>query len=354
MIQFLLDISVYASFAFIMSFFARMSCQECGSNSKRIDLWLWMYILFFTFISAIRWNVGVDSTSYFVTFLSGDSYVGVKDEEHIWGLWQNFIYNNGISPAIGLGGAAFVQIFFLTNALKRYRRILIALPFILFGSHYFADYSNAVRQMMAASIFVWGTQFIINRNLIKYILTILLASSFHHSALALCIMYFLPTSIDTSKYRWLWIGILTCCLIIGRTPAFQNLADTINFLTAITGYDRYEGKVTEMLSGGYDDEKLGFGPMMLSFYLIGIFIMWYAPKLKETYGKYIPQFDLWYLLSNSYICIYFLICNISHIFIRPTMYFEVFQLIMASLLLLYFISRKYKYTLYASAYYLIK
>ncbi len=35
------------------------------------------------------------------------------------------------------------------------------------------------------------------------------------------------------------------------------------------------------------------------------------------------------------------------------MYFEVFQLIMASLLLLYFISRKYKYTLYASAYYLI-
>ena len=162
-------------------------------------------------------------------------------------------------------------------------------------------------------------------------------SSFEH-------LYYVfpPTkeSIDTSKYRWLWIGILTCCLIIGRTPAFQNLADTINFLTAITGYDRYEGKVTEMLSGGYDDEKLGFGPMMLSFYLIGIFIMWYAPKLKETYGKYIPQFDLWYLLSNSYICIYFLICNISHIFIRPTMYFEVFQLIMASLLLFIFYFKK--------------
>ncbi|ROS80244.1 EpsG family protein [Muribaculaceae bacterium Isolate-042 (Harlan)] len=353
MIQFLLDITVYASFAFIMSFFARMSCQECGINSRRIDLWLWMYILFFTFISAIRWNVGVDSSSYFVTFLSGDSYVGTKEEEHVWGLWQNFIYNNRISPAIGLGGAAFVQIFFLTDALKRYRRILITLPFILFGSHYFMDYSNAVRQMMAASIFVWGTQFIVNRNLIKYILTILLAASFHHSAVVLCIIYFLPTDIDTSKYRWLWIGILTSCLIIGRTPSFQHIADTMNYLTVLIGYDNYGNRVSDMLSGGYDNEKLAFGPMMLSFYLIGIFTMWYAPKLKETYGKYIPQFDLWYFLSNIYICIYFLVCNISHIFIRPTMYFELFQMIMASLLLLYFISRKYKYTLYASAYYLI-
>ncbi len=86
MIQFLLDISVYASFAFIMSFFARMSCQECGSNSKRIDLWLWMYILFFHIYKRHQMECRVDSTSYFVTFLSGDSYVGVKDEEHIWGL----------------------------------------------------------------------------------------------------------------------------------------------------------------------------------------------------------------------------------------------------------------------------
>lgn len=353
MIQFLLDITVYASFAFIMSFFARMSCQECGSNSKRIDLWLWMYILFFTFISAIRWNVGTDSPSYFITFLTGDSYVGTKDNEHIWELWQNFIYTNGIYPAIGLGGAAFVQIFFLTDALKRYRRILIALPFILFGSHYFADYSNAVRQMMAASIFVWGTQFIIKRKLIKYLLTILLASSFHHSAIALSIIYFIPIGIDTSKYRWQWIGILTGCLIVGRTPSFQHFADTINYLIVLIGYDNYEDRVSQMLSGGYDDETLGFGPMMLSFYLIGIFIMWYGPKLKETFGNHIPQFNLWYLLSNSYICIYFLICNISHIFIRPTMYFELFQMIIASMLLLYFISRKYKYALYATSYYLI-
>jgi hypothetical protein len=69
--------------------------------------------------------------------------------------------------------------------------------------------------------------------------------------------------------------------------------------------------------------------------LIPIFIVWYGPELKQRYSEKVPYFPLWYNLAYFYACAYFLVCNISHLFIRPVMYFSLFQMVMAAMLLHY-------------------
>ena len=337
-----------------MSFLAWMSCKKNGYESQRLDLWLWMYILFFTFISAIRWNVGVDSPMYFKGFLYGDVGLNAQEgSERIWSWWVNLIHRSSLSPTIGMGGAALLQIFFLTDALKKYRRLLIVLPFILFGSRYFLDYSNAVRQMIAASIFVWSIQFILSRNIIKYALSIFLASLIHQSALGLIVFFFVPAKLDLAKFRWPLLITLLFCFVIGMTPSFKGAGTVIQSILSYLGYDIYTDRVTLILGTKYSDEALGFGPMMLSYLLISIFIIWYGPILRNRYESLIPAFDIWFLFANIYSCLYFLVCNVSHLFIRPLMYFELFQLIIASLVLLNFINSRYKLSMMALFYYCI-
>ena len=76
-----------------------------------------------------------------------------------------------------------------------------------------------------------------------------------------------------------------------------------------------------------------FGPMMLSYLLIPICIIWYGSELEEEYCEKIPYFNLWFNFAYLYACGYFLVCNIGHYFIRPVMYFSLFQMVIAAGLL---------------------
>ena len=107
-----------------------------------------------------------------------------------------------------------------------------------------------------------------------------------------------------------------------------------------TGYENYSDFAMQLIKEGETKEALSFGPIMLSFLLIPIFIIWFGPALKREFGDEIPYFDLWYNFAFLYACLYFLVCNISHLFIRPVMYLSLFQMVMASILLYYVVKHK--------------
>ena len=62
-------------------------------------------------------------------------------------------------------------------------------------------------------------------------------------------------------------------------------------------------------------------------------VIWYGPQLHARYGSRIPMFNLWYFGAVFYACTYFLVCNMSHMMIRPFQYFELFQALVLALLL---------------------
>lgn len=325
------EILIYILFALILSNLAKKS--DClYPDSQKYDSYLICFISFFTIIAAIRWNVGSDSISYAVLFNKGiDSFDWHK--EPLWAICVNLLHDIGFHWTIGLGLAAFLQIFFITKTLKEYKFILIMLPFVMFGGRYWMDLMGAVRQMIVACAFVWFSKYIYEKKLFKYLCFVLIASLVHKSALILLPFYFIPNKFQVEQHRIFLICILLCCVVIGQTPSFQGLISIITSTTDLIGYDNYSTVATELLNQGNTSEALSFGPMMLTYLLIPIFIIWFGPTLKEKYSKRIPYFSLWYNLSYLYACLYFLVCNVSHLFIRITLYFSLFQMIMASLLL---------------------
>lgn len=324
----------------IMSYLGKKTYANNPVGNKW-DTYFVGFILFYTVICAIRWNVGTDSISYAYLFTTPEDRNDINGE-FLFSCFRNISANLHLHYAIGLGICAFVQIFFLAKALNEYKFILITLPIVLFGSRYFLDLNNGIRQMIVASIFVYASRYIVERKLLSYVFLIILASMIHHSALILLPFYLLPKNFCIADKRILMLIIFLMCFFAGLMPSYQNIIGYATALSDIIGYDDYTERIGILLSEGRTEEALNFGPMMLSYLLSSIFTIWFGPQLKNRYENTIPYFNIWYILNYIFACAYFLVCNISHIFIRPIQYFELFQLIILSLLLYDFGYGKFK------------
>lgn len=347
--MFLFDILIYVMFAWVMCWFAK-TANNYGEGSLGSKYYIWYFMLFFAVICGIRYNVGVDCLSYIHNFKTG--YIGKSRlEESLWVLFVQSIHRAGIHYTVGMGLVAFVQIYFLVRALKGSYYILAALPIVLFGSSFFWDMTNGMRQVTAACIFTFASRFIIERKPIPFFLSLFLASLIHHSALMVMPLfvfaYIPPKIIEITKYRNICVCLLFACLFLGMTPILQGFVTYIESLTNIFGYDDYTQRIATIAGSGYTKEARAFGPMQLSYFLIALAVTWFGPLLKERYEGEVKYFNLWYFFAFIYGCGYFLICNTSHLFIRIVMFLEFYQLIIASMLLVCFWQLGNKYKQYA-------
>lgn len=333
--MFIIDIFIYFLFAVILSFFARKS-SEISRRTNALenggfDKYLWAFVMFFTVIAAIRWNVGTDCISYIIGFNEG--YGKSESKEYIWQWFVNFISHNNIHWSIGMGVVAFVQIYFIVKTVKNYPSVLIMLPFVMFGGKYWGDLMNGIRQMTVVCIFLWASTYIYKREFIKYLLFVAISVFIHTSAIILLPVYFISNKLQIEKHRMLLLVVFLGCFLFGLSPSFQSGIKYLQFITDLIGYDGYTERVALFLQGNYSEETRALGPMMLSYLFIPIFIIWFGPRLKEKYGVTIPYFSMWFNFAFLYACLFFLFCNTSHIFLRPISYFVLFQMVMASLLL---------------------
>lgn len=329
----IVDILIYVFFAWAMSSLAKQS-ELHYPDDGHIDKYLKWYIVFFTLITAFRYNVGGDYFSYVHILEKGEIIKNREDQEILWNNLVKLNHGMELDAAFGFGVCAFLQIYFLVKACVNNKYLLVALPIVMFGSRYYFDITGAIRQVTAACMFVWFSKYIVERKPLQYFLWVIVASLFHHSALMLVVFYFLPTQMCiASKRKLMWL-IFIPCFVIGLTPQFSSYVSRVQSLASMTGYDNYSTILSEYLTG-QRNEALSFGPIMISFLLIAAAIIYFGPELEENYKYRIPSFSLWYNLSFIFACAYFLVANSGHLLIRPVQYLEYFQMIMASLLLYY-------------------
>lgn len=347
--MFIIELLIYVFFAWVMYSLARRS-DFYNKDGESPDLYLWCYMLFFTAISAIRWRVGADSTQYIEIFRRG--IVRDESEEFLWNWLVTFVHDWDFHFVLGTAIIAFLQIFFLCKSFKKYKYILVWLPIVLFGGRSYLVLMNGVRQMTVACGYVFLVKYIVERKPFPFLVGIVLLSGIHHSALLLLPTYFLTyipfDKIKLFNKRTLCLSILLICFVMGQMPSFQGLLKYIENIVSLAGYENYTGFYSKVFQGDVV-EKLSMGPIMISFLLCAVVSIWYAPRLEEVYGESIPYFNLWYFLSFLYSCGYFLVCNMSHMLIRPLQYFELFQVVILALLLNYFSKNRerYPYHLYA-------
>lgn len=298
-----------------------------------------MALLAFSFVSGIRWNVGVDHLSYLNNYLSlqnGGHFLFDKEIgfEYITRLFAE----SGLHFSYYFGFLAFLQIFFIYYAFKDHRYLYPFLGIIiLFGPEYL-NWMNGIRQMLAATMFVYSIQFIQKRQLWKYVATIILASLLHTSAIVLLIFYIIPQK-DYFKNKVFTLLLIILSLYLGMNNTWignlNNLGTYLDFL----GYEKISNRLDFLIE---EEQIRVFGPRRIVLILITLITIWFQPKLKVYFKN--TYFLTYYNLMILGFLLFNLLGNTHHIFIRPLAYLIIFSIPTTAYLLVY-LRKNIKYNL---------
>lgn len=292
-------------------------------------------LLIFVVLSAFRWDVGVDHLSYLLSY--GDMMAGTYQDRE--GIEFGFLYISKLLASLGIHYTiyfalwAFLQIFFVVKAFESDKRVL---PFVLLlipiGGYYFT-WMNGIRQMLVACSFLWAIHFILKKQPLYYFSWIAVGYLFHHSALILLPFYGFAYLNKVWNKKYISLVILAACVILGSTPKWINFLMNFSHFLDFIGYDRY----AERLDVWTDEDSLRelvWGPRKIAVLATYIIVIWKYDKVRKYYEK--SKIDLCYKLFFIGACLYYILVNTNHIFLRPLLYFTIFALPMTAYTLHYF------------------
>lgn len=345
--MFIIDALIYVFFAIVMTILAKKSNQltpQRYGNKIKLNSYLIFYVIFFIVVCAIRYDVGVDSINYAKYFKYGipENTLEDRSSEFLWVNFVNTVRYLNLHFTIGMGIIAFLQIYFLIKGIKKFNYLLVSIPIVLFAGKFYPSLMNGMRQMLVACAFIYILKWIVERKFWHYLIFLWIAHYVHNSALMLIPLYFIPVKFTLADKKKLCLIIFMICFILGQTPAFKGFASFIEGYVTFFGYDDYMSSITNKLNNKDEAETMAFGITMISYFLMSLFVIIFSKKLRQRYKDENPYFDLWYNYSFLYSCGFFLFCNISHIFLRPFAYFELFLMIMLALTINYCYEKRNK------------
>lgn len=155
------------------------------------------FSLIFIFL-ALRYNFGNDYQAYYTGFLEISSnvkvdYINNSDHFEVGWIFFNWLFRH-------IGFFAMIAVLASINCVVYYRFIKKYVPtkyywlavfFYIFNPGFMLIHASAMRQSIAIAIFIFSLNYIHKRDLIRYVITISVASLFHSSALILYLVYFL-------------------------------------------------------------------------------------------------------------------------------------------------------------------
>jgi hypothetical protein len=306
------------------------------SPGTKITFWRWEVIIplaFFALIFGMRYGVGVDHTNYLNNYLTGDS----NERFELGFSWLTILFSdNNIHFAIYFTVLAFLQVFFFFYAFRNERFLFPYLAFILIAGGYYLDWMNAIRQDLAACIFIYAIQYIDQKKLFKYLIWLAIASLVHKSVIILAVLYpLLRSGHDFLKNIKIQLIILAAALVIHYSgfKIESLLSSSIDFFAGLFQYSSYTiDEIDSMVS--VSDTGIGF----LAAIIIDILIILYSSKLKVYFNskRFVIIYILYFIGTISQI-----IFAGTVVLLRPFRYFSFFKMILAAYLL-YFLFKESK------------
>lgn len=169
-----------------------------------------------------------------------------------------------------------------------YRFKLIPLVVLIFiTSVYYSHQANLVRQMIAVTVFLYSTKYIVNQEFWKYVFCVIFASLFHSSALLLLLFY--PVSFIRSCSKYIWNILLGFWIL--SLPLALHIID-INLFSIIPSVLNYTVSVEDSLQiGAVIDFDLVYNAFVLLFFFM-------RKNIQEGYIKYAALFVIGGILLN--------------------------------------------------------
>lgn len=179
-----------------------LELKEVGSYKlkKKIRYLCYLFIASFfpIFLSSVRYGIGIDYSTYKLIF---EKYQYAQFADY---LASSFGFEIGNFILIKLGYLIFgntegvfavysiLTIVLLVAAVKYYQnRVSIVTSILVMFFLFYAGSYNTIRQFLAIAIVVFAFRFIEKRQLVTYIIFILIATSFHSTAIIMLLAYFL-------------------------------------------------------------------------------------------------------------------------------------------------------------------
>lgn len=266
---------------------------------------------------------------------TGIYFMQFEEIPHSLGGLSNYLGNHPKDPGftifewiiktIGLDIRAFFLIIGLIQGLTLayiYRKYssnyFLSILLFFLSSDYYSWMQNGIRQFLAVSIIFAATPLILKKQFIPTILIVLLASSFHQSALIMLPVIFIIQGVALNKRMLLFtIGLLLAVIFLS---AFTDLLDSFLQNT------QYENVVSDYQVGEFADDN-GANPLRVLFYSIPLLLS--CIGLKKIRKVNSPILNLSVNMAVLTSGIYLLSMFSSGIFIgRIPIYFSLYNYIL--------------------------
>lgn len=335
------SVVIYTLFAFLLNRNANKVTYRQINLSIQSSKWYslpkgyWVCIVIFMIVSGLRYKVGVDHFSYLNDYLSAlEGTFEIRDS----GIELGYIFITKvfaalhIHPVFFFAALAFLQIFFVLQAMKKERDVVPYMMSVMVLGTFYMSWMNGIRQMIVACSFMWATQFIVKRNFKKYLFWILFAYLWHVSSVILVMPFLFAYSTFIWNKRWINIAIFIACFVLGNNPTWINIMTALEGFLTFLGYNNYAEQLLD-LADASNLQSFSFGPRMLMMMISYISVIIFYPKVRLAFND--SNIDLYFKLFFIGVCGYYLMVNTTIVFQRPVQYFDIFALPMIAYTLFY-------------------
>ncbi|MBP3038586.1 EpsG family protein [Bacillaceae bacterium Marseille-Q3522] len=310
MITFWINLVMVYVFAFFARYFASpLSFYPLCVRPNKLLILIALSLL--VLVSGLRTNIG-DTYFYKHTYESNEftwEYIA-KEKDIGFGILQMILKNFTDDPQILIFVTALLSNALIVMVLYHYSRMIELSLYVYITGGLFLISMNGIRQVLAAAIIFAATKFIIEGNWLKYLLIVLLAATFHQSALILIPIYFIVRYKAWSKATYILL-LISVFIVIGYDLFSNLLFSTIK--------DTQYGHYAEFQEGGANIIRVAVEAVPLVLAYIG------KDKLREIY----PQSD--YIVNMALVGLVFMIISTQNwIFARFSIYFSLYNLILIS------------------------
>lgn len=316
---------------------------------RMLSFWQWeivLSIIVFGIIAGARYNTGVDHLTYLGIYeglQQGVEHYRIKagsiEIGYIY-ITRFFAQTLNAHYFYYFAFLGMMQIGFVYYALKDKKYLLPIVGAVIMMGPFFLTWMNGIRQVICCCCFVFLVNYIVERKPIHYLVWVLVCTLMHKSALILLPFYFIYL-VRLPENKIINVSILLVCTIIGSTPTWIVGLNNVENLLLFLGYDAYADKFDLIKENANQD--VAWGPSRMGLFLLSVLAIWLFPYVKKYFkdDKFLEYSFICFFIG---VCGYNLFLNTSHIFIRPFLYFRIFQLVIYSYVCLYLLNSK-KYIL---------
>ena len=327
----------------------RREQQSLLKGGAKLPFYSWeimLSLLIFSIIAGARYHTGYDHAMYLDQYLHLQKMGDFSRQNFEYGFeWiSRFFAWCNIHYFFYFAFWALLQIGFLYFGLRNHKHLFCWVGLGIMCGPYFLEWMNSMRQSVVVCLFVALIPFIKNRKFLPYAIVVIIAAFIHKSVLLLLPVFLISfIKIDNIvPNKWIMLSVFTVFVLSGTILPF--LVKNINFISNnqwlldIMGYSNY---------GNLDDPNVGdrwkgfvpWGPSRVSMLLCCISMIWFFPELKSYFknDRFLPYY---FVLAFVGMCLYFLLINTTHFFLRPIDYFTIFFIIISAYLMVYLINTR--------------